>query len=98
MFKVLHSTFGANVRYNTEFVAPAYAVGLGQFYNSTPGQTFSSYPVASVYLKATLIRTNLFLQYNYANQGLFSKGYYMVNRYPGPNSQLVIGVSWTFYN
>ena len=98
MFKVLHSTFGANVRYNTEFVAPSYAVGLGQFYNSTPDQTFSSYPIASVYLKATLIRTNLFLQYNYANQGLFSKGYYMVNRYPGPNSQLVIGVSWTFYN
>jgi len=98
LFKVLHSNLGANVRYNTEFVAPSYAVGLGQFYNSSPDQTFSSYPVASVYFKATLIRTNLFIQYNYANQGLFSKGYYMVNRYPGPNRLLAIGVSWTFYN
>jgi len=98
LFKILHTNVGANVRYNTEYVAPSYAVGLGQFYNGTPDQTFSPYPVASVYLKATLIRTNLFLQYNYANQGLFSQGYYMVNRYPGPNRILVLGVSWTFYN
>jgi Putative porin len=98
LFDVLHSSFGMSVRYNTPYVAPSYAVGLGQFYNSSPNMTFSSYPVASVYLKATLIRTNLFFQYNYANQGLLSKGYYMVNRYPGPNSMLVIGVSWSFYN
>jgi hypothetical protein len=98
LFNVLHSTFGANVRYNTPYVAPSYAVGLGQFYNNTPDLTFSSYPIASVYLKATLIRTNLFIQYNYVNQGAFSSGYYMVNRYPGPNRLLAIGVSWTFYN
>ncbi|HTI60896.1 putative porin [Mucilaginibacter sp.] len=98
LFHVLHSNLGTNVRFNTAYVAPSYAVGLGQFYNSTPNVTFSSYPVASVFFKATLIRTNLFIQYDYANQGLFSKGYYMVNRYPGPNSLLKIGVSWTFYN
>ena len=98
LFHILHSSFGANVRYNTPYVAPSYAVGLGQFYNSTPNLTFTSYPVASVFAKATLIRTNLFLQYNYANQGLFSNGYYMVNRYPGPNRMLMIGVSWSFYN
>jgi len=98
LFDVLHSSFGMNVRYNTPYVAPSYAVGLGQFYNNTPNLTFSSYPVASVFIKATLIRTNLFLQYDYANQGLFSNGYYMINRYPGPNSGLKFGVSWTFYN
>ena len=98
LFNVLHSSFGTNVRYNTPYVAPSYAVGLGQFYNNTPNLTFTSYPVASVFAKATLIRTNLFIQYNYVNQGLFSNGYYMVNRYPGPNRMLVIGVSWSFYN
>jgi len=98
LFDVLHSSFGMNVRYNTPYVAPSYAVGLGQFYNNTPNLTFSSYPVASVFIKATLIRTNLFLQYDYANQGLFSNGYYMVNRYPGPNRAIKFGVSWTFYN
>lgn len=98
LFSVLNSSFGVNVRYNTPYVAPSYAVGLGQFYNNSPNLTFSSYPVASVFFKATLIRTNIFVQYDYANQGLFSQGYYMVNRYPGPNRLLKIGVSWSFYN
>jgi len=98
LFSVLNSNFGINVRYNTPYVAPSYAVGLGQFYNNSPNLTFSSYPVASVFFKATLIRTNIMIAYDYANKGLFSKGYYMVNRYPGPGSLLKIGVSWSFYN
>ncbi|HTE01533.1 MAG TPA: putative porin [Mucilaginibacter sp.] len=98
LFGVLHSNAGINVRYNTAYASPSYAVGLGQFYNSTPAVTFSSYPVGSVYFKATLIRTNIFVMYDYVNQGLFSKGYYMVNRYPAPSSMLKLGVSWTFYN
>jgi hypothetical protein len=98
LFGVLNSSFGIDVRYNTPYVAPSYAVGLGQFYNSSPNLTFSSYPVASVFLKATLIRTNIFVMYDYVNQGLFSQGYYMVNRYPGPNRLLKVGISWSFYN
>lgn len=97
LFNVLHSNFGINVRYNTEYVAPSYAVGIGQFYNG-PNVTFSSYPVAAIYFKATLQRTNLFLMYDYANQGLSSKGYYTVNRYPQQDHLLKFGVSWTFYN
>ncbi|MDB5024766.1 MAG: hypothetical protein JWP78_2521 [Mucilaginibacter sp.] len=98
LFNVLNSSLGMDIRYNTPYVAPSYAVGLGQFYNSSPDLTFSSYPIASVFFKATLIRTNIFVQYDYANQGLFSKGYYMVDRYPGPGRLLKIGVSWSFYN
>ncbi len=98
LFNVLNSSFGVNVRYNTPYEAPSYAVGLGQFYNSNPSLSFSSYPVASVFFKATLIRTNIFVQYDYANQGLFSQGYYMINRYPAPGRLLKIGVSWSFYN
>jgi hypothetical protein len=93
---VLKSNFGVSVRYNSPYVAPSYAVGIGQFYNG-PDITFSSYPVASVYFKATLQRTNLFLMYDYANQGIQSKGYYTVNRYPQQDHLLKFGVSWTFY-
>lgn len=97
LFNVLNSNIGFNVRYNTPYTAPSYAVGLGQFYNG-PNLTFTSYPVMSVFAKGTLFRTNLFVQYDYANQGLFSKGFYTVNRYPMFNHQLKFGVSWTFYN
>jgi hypothetical protein len=85
------------VRYNTSYVAPSYAVGVGQFYNGKD-VTFSSYPIASIFFKGTLQRTNIFLQYDYVNQGLFSKGFYTVNRYPQMDSVIKFGVAWTFYN
>ena len=97
LFKVLTTVIGANVRFNTAYTAPSYAVGLGQFYNGA-NVTFSSYPIASVFIKATLQRTNLFVGYDYANQGMFSNGYYTVNRYPQQDRQLKFGVSWTFFN
>jgi hypothetical protein len=97
LFNILYSNIGLNVRYNSQYVAPSYAVGLGQFYNGQ-NVTFSSYPVASLFFKATLQRTNFFAMYNYVNQGLFSPGYYTVNRYPEGDRILTIGVSWAFYN
>lgn len=97
LFNVLNTNIGLNVRYNTPYVAPSYAVGLGEFYNG-PAVKFSSYPVGTVFIKATLKRTNLFLMYDYANQGLFSNGYYTVNRYPMPSAILKFGVLWYFYN
>lgn len=97
LFNVLSSSLGVNVRYNSTYVAPSYAVGLGQFYNGAD-VTFSSYPVATVFFKATLQRTNFFIMYDYANQGLQSKGFYTVNRYPQMDHLLKIGVSWSFYN
>ncbi|MGZ3756849.1 MAG: putative porin [Mucilaginibacter sp.] len=97
LFSVLHASIGTNVRFNSAYVAPSYAVGLGQFYNGA-NVTFSSYPIATVYFKATLQHTNLFVMYDYADQGIFSKGYYTINRYPQQDHLLKFGVSWTFYN
>jgi len=96
LFDVLHISTGLDVRFNTPYVAPSYAVGLGQFYNG-PNVTFSSYPVGKVFLKGTIKQTNLFVAYDYANQGLFSKGYYTVNRYPQQQAALKFGVSWFFF-
>jgi len=97
LFNVLYSNLGVDVRYNTQYVAPSYAPGIGQFYNG-PNVTFSSYPIATVFFKATLQRTNFFVMYDYANQGLFSAGFYTVNRYPQMDHLLKFGVSWSFYN
>ena len=97
LFNVLYSNIGVDVRYNSRYLAPSYAPGLGQFYNGA-NVSFSSYPIATVFLKATLQHTNFFIMYDYANQGLFSKGFYTVNRYPQMDSLLKFGVSWAFYN
>ncbi|HEY2582091.1 MAG TPA: putative porin [Mucilaginibacter sp.] len=97
LFNVLFTNVGVNVRYNTPYEAPSYAPGIGQFYNG-PNITFSSYPIATVFLKATLQRTNFFVMYDYANQGLLSPGFYTVNRYPQMDHLIKLGLSWTFYN
>jgi hypothetical protein len=96
LFKAVHLSVGLDVRYNTPYVAPSYAVGLGQFYNGKD-ITFSSYPIGTVFLKGTIKQTNLFVEYDYANQGVFSNGYYTVNRYPQQDRALKFGVSWMFY-
>lgn len=98
LFKVLHANLGFDVRYNSEFNNPAYAINAGQFYNQYNSISYPSYPVADVFVRATLKRANLFLKYEYLNQGWQSKGYYTVERYPMPDRLLKFGVSWKFYN
>lgn len=97
-FKVLYTNLGFDVRFNTPFKAPAYAINVSQFYNNNNALEFSTYPVIDVWVRATLKRANLFLKYDYVNQGLFSKGYYTVRSYPMPDKLLKFGVSWKFYN
>ena len=98
LFKVLTTNIGFDVRFNTPFKAPAYAINVSQFYNDTRGLEYSTYPVVDVWVKATLKRTNLFIKYDYANQNLLSRGYYTVRGYPMQDALLKFAVSWKFYN
>ncbi len=96
-FKVLYANIGFDVRYNSPFAAPSYAANINQFYNG-PDIKFANYPVADVWLRANLKRASLLLKYNYANQGLFSKGYFTTVHYPMQDALLTFGVSWKFYD
>jgi hypothetical protein len=96
-FKRLKTQIGFDIRYNTPFVAASYSPAASQFYNGD-NITFGSKPVVDVWIKAGLRRANLFLKYDYVNQGLFSNGFYTVNRYPMPDRLLKFGVSWNFYD
>lgn len=97
-FKVLMTNIGFDVRYNTSFSNQAYSLNLSQFYNGPDVVEHSTFPIANVWAKATLKRTNLLLRYDFINDGMFSEGYYTVRRYPMQNGLLKIGVSWKFYN
>lgn len=97
-FRVLDINLGFDVWYNTPFRAPAYAINVGQFYNDLEGQEFETFPVVDLFVKATLKRTNLFLKYDFANQGFPSGRFYTVNRYPMQDALLKLGVKWNFYN
>ncbi|HWV73223.1 MAG TPA: putative porin [Pseudosphingobacterium sp.] len=109
LVKVINLNIGFDVRFNTPYVAPSYAINVGQFYLPYYGGTdvngnevkpveFSTYPIVDAWLTATLKRTNFFLRYDYANKGLFSNGYYTVRRYPMLPPGVRFGVSWKFYD
>lgn len=95
--KALTANLGFDVRMNTTYTAPSYAVNISQFYNGYSAK-YSSYPIVDLWARFALRRANIFVRYDYANQGMFSKGYYTVNRYPMPSTLLKYGVIWNFYD
>lgn len=100
-FKVLKTNVGFDLRYNTPYQAYSYSPAAGQFYLPLPENThtFNTEPVVDVWVKASLRRANIFVKFDYVNQGLFSKGYYTIDRYPMQDRQLLkFGVSWNFYD
>ncbi len=96
-FKTLKTQLGFDVFYNDTYLAKSYSPAASQFYNGDPVK-FSSKPVIDAWVKVGLRRANLFAKYEYANQRLFSNGYYTVNRYPMPDRLLKLGVTWNFYD
>ena len=94
---VLKTDIGFDVKYFGKYTAPSYAPAIGAFYNRE-NVKFDTYPVIDIFVRTNWKRANLFLRYDYANQGLFSKGYYTVNRYTMPYSLAKFGVNWRFYD
>ena len=96
-FKVLSIQTGVDLRYHTEYFAPAYMPATGQFHNQSVMKT-GNYPQFNVYLNAHLKRTRFFVQYYHINQ-LFMRGnYYSIPGYPINPATLKIGLSWNFYD
>ena len=98
LYNVMDFRIGADVRFNTPFTTPSYALNAGQFYSDNLGLKFSTYPIVDFWLTANIDRVNLFLSYNFANQHVYPRGYYTVRRYPMNPAFLRFGVSWKFYD
>lgn len=93
----LNTNLGIDARMNSAYTASSYAINIAQFYNG-PDVKFNSYPIIDIWARFGLKRANVFVRYDYANKGLFSKGSYTVNRYPMPSSLFKYGVIWNFYD
>ncbi|WP_412466094.1 putative porin [Pedobacter sp. KLB.chiD] len=98
-FKVLKANIGFDVRYNSEYANYLYSPATAQFYINERNPTkLQSRPIVDAFFKANLKRANIFVKYDFINQGLFQPGYYTVNRYPMQDALLKFGVSWNFYD
>lgn len=96
--KVLDFSIGMDVRFNTPFKTPSYAINVGQFYNDNAGIEFSTYPIVDFWITANIKRVNLFISNNFTNQYIYPRGYYSVRRYPMNPANFRFGVSWKFYD
>src|SRR5690606_38109536 len=52
LYKVMDFRIGMDVRFNTPFNNPNYAINAGQFYNSNQPIEFSTYPIVDFWLTA----------------------------------------------
>lgn len=97
-YKVLDFRIGTDVRFNTPFRSPSYAINIGQFYNDNAAIEYSTYPIVDFWITANIKRVNIFLSSNFTNQYVYPKGYYTVRRYPMNPANFRFGVSWKFYD
>lgn len=97
VFKVLKTNVGVDVRYNTKYLNYSYNPAISQFYIGKD-MKFPTTPILDFWIRASLRKANIFLKYEYANQGIGSQGYYTVYKYPMPDKLFKIGVSWNFYD
>ena len=98
--KVLNVQLGADVRYFSEYYAPAYAPGLEQFHiqNEADRIKIGNYPVVNVYANLQLKRTRFFVMLYHVNEGMGSRRYFYAPHYPMNQRLLKFGVSWNFYD
>lgn len=96
-FKVLKTDIGFDVKYNTKYNNYSYSPAVSQFYIGKDVK-FNTTPVVDFWIRASLRKANIFLKYEYVNQGIGSAGYYTVYKYPMPDKLFKIGLSWNFYD
>lgn len=98
--KVLSVQLGADVRYFTQYHAPAYMPAIGQFYLQPEDELvqIGNYPLVNVYLNFQLKRTRIFAMMYHVNEGLGRRNYFYAPHYPINPRLLKFGVSWNFYD
>lgn len=109
-FKIAHvlkCDLGGDVRYFTEYYAPEYIPGIGQYTVQTNTSTtngtdsrvnIGNYPIVNVYANFHLKHTRFFIMMSHVNAGNGTKNYFLSPHYPLNERILRIGISWNFFN
>lgn len=96
-FKVLHTQIGTDISYHSKYYNPSYIPNIGQFYTSTEKIMLANVPIWDVWISFIIKKANIFVKYEYLNQGIRNQGYYLANAYPMPDSMIRYGIIWRFY-
>ena len=98
--KVLNVQFGADVKYFTEYYAPAYSPMIGQYavQNEANRVKVGNYPIASVYANFHLKHTRFYLMASHVNKSSNGGRYFLTPHYPYNPMTIKFGISWNFFN
>ncbi|WP_300726296.1 putative porin [uncultured Bacteroides sp.] len=98
--KVLQVEIGADLRYFSEYYAPDYTPGIGQFHlqNKDTRYKLGGYPMVNGYINIHLKRTRFFIQMYNLFQGQGEKSYIFSPHYPLNPRILKLGLSWNFFD
>ena len=87
---------GADLRYNSNFMANAWQPLTGQFYIQNE-QTMHYTPVLDIFLSFKVKTLRVFAKANYVNEGLGKKNYYTALGYPDRGRTFAGGLIWRFF-
>jgi len=88
--------FGADLRYNSNFMANAWQPLTGQFYIQNE-QVMQYTPVLDIFLSFKVKTLRVFAKANYINEGLGKKNYYTALGYPDRGRTFAGGLIWRFF-
>ena len=95
--KALFNQFGAEMYYQSKFLAYDYSPSTQQFYQQDHF-TIRNYPVVDVFFVADIKAVSIFLKAAYVNQGILDNGYFASPYYTGYPRRFQFGVKWNFFN
>lgn len=98
--KVLHTEFGGDVRYFTEYAAPTYSPIIGQYAVQDPAARIKvgNYPTINVYANFHLRNTRFYVMGSHVNYSSGSGNPFWLPHYPMNRLVLRLGISWNFFN
>ncbi len=98
--KVLRTELGADVRYFTEYNAPAYSPIIGQYALQDAAQRIKvgNYPCVNVYANFHLKHTRFYIMGSHVNYSNGGGRPFLLPHYPLNRMVMRLGVSWNFFN
>lgn len=98
--KVLRTELGADLRYFTQYYAPAYSPIIGQYCVQDPAQRvkIGNYPIANVYANFHLKRCRFYVMASHVNYSGKGGRSFLVPHYPINGRIFRLGISWNFFN
>ncbi len=93
----LQSKFGLDVRYNYNYMAPAYQPAVGQFLVQR-SEVFHYDPVVDLFLVVKIKAVRAFVLVQNVAQGFLGSGNFAALHYPLADRSLKFGLQWMFWN